>query len=44
VAPPSGRRITWPGVDVFTIRDERIARKHVYSDGVTILRAVGLLT
>jgi len=43
VAKPTGRRITWRGVDVFTIRDGRIARKDVYSDSVTILRAVGLI-
>jgi steroid delta-isomerase-like uncharacterized protein len=43
VAAPTGRRLTWEGVDVFTIRDGRIARKDVYSDSVTILRAVGLL-
>ena len=43
VAEPTGRRISWRGVDVFTIRDGLIARKDVYSDSVTILRAVGLL-
>lgn len=44
VAAPTGRSITWPGVDIFSIRRERIARKDVYSDSVTILRAVALLT
>jgi steroid delta-isomerase-like uncharacterized protein len=43
VAPPTGRRITWRGVDVFTIRDGCIVRKDVYSDAVTILRSVGLI-
>jgi steroid delta-isomerase-like uncharacterized protein len=43
VAEPTGRRLSWHGCDVFTIRDGRIARKDVYSDSVTILRAVGLL-
>ena len=28
---PDGRRIEWDGVDVFPIRDGRIARKDVYS-------------
>jgi ketosteroid isomerase-like protein len=37
------RSISWPGVDVFSIRDGRILRKDVYSDSVAILRAVGLL-
>jgi steroid delta-isomerase-like uncharacterized protein len=44
VAEPSGATLSWEGVDVFTLRDGRIARKDVYSDSVTILRAVGLLT
>ena len=43
VAEPTGQRLSWRGVDVFTIRDERIARKDVYSDSVTILRELGLL-
>lgn len=44
VAEPSGAQLSWEGVDVFTLRDGLIARKDVYSDSVTILRAVGLLT
>jgi steroid delta-isomerase-like uncharacterized protein len=44
VAEPTGRRLSWRGVDVFTIRDGLVARKDVYSDSVTILRAVGLLS
>ena len=28
-----GERLEWPGVDVFPIRDGRIARKDVYSAG-----------
>lgn len=28
---PDGRRLEWDGVDVFPIRDGRIARKDVYS-------------
>jgi ketosteroid isomerase-like protein len=30
-ATRDGRRLSWPGVDVFPIRDGRIARKDVYS-------------
>lgn len=30
-----GARVTWPGVDVFPIRDGLIARKDVYSAGAT---------
>lgn len=44
VAEPTGARLSWHGVDVFTMRDGLIARKDVYSDSVTILQAVGLLT
>jgi steroid delta-isomerase-like uncharacterized protein len=45
VAPPSGRRVEWEGLDVIPFDDEgRIARKDVYSDSVAILRQVGLLT
>jgi steroid delta-isomerase-like uncharacterized protein len=43
VVEATGRRLSWHGVDVFTIRDARIARKDVYSDSVTILRELGLL-
>lgn len=43
VAEPTGRLLEWRGVDVFTIRDGRIARKDVYSDSLAILRGAGLL-
>jgi steroid delta-isomerase-like uncharacterized protein len=43
VAPPSGRRIEWVGMDVIPFEDGRIKRKDVYSDSVSILRQVGLL-
>ena len=43
VAEPTGRRVSWRGVDVFTIHGDRIARKDVYSDSVTILRELELL-
>jgi steroid delta-isomerase-like uncharacterized protein len=44
VAEPSGAQLSWEGVDVFTMHGGLIARKDVYSDSVTILRQVGLLT
>jgi steroid delta-isomerase-like uncharacterized protein len=45
VAPPSGRRVEWEGMDVIPFdENDRIARKDVYSDSVAILRQVGLLT
>jgi steroid delta-isomerase-like uncharacterized protein len=42
-APPSGREISWDGVDVIPFEDGLIKRKDVYSDSVSILRQVGLL-
>lgn len=43
VAEPTGATVEWEGVDVIPFEDGLIARKDVYSDSVTILRAVGLL-
>jgi steroid delta-isomerase-like uncharacterized protein len=42
-APPSGREISWDGVDVIPFEGGLIKRKDVYSDSVAILRQVGLL-
>ena len=42
-ASPTGRRITWDGLDVIPFEDGLIKRKDVYSDSVSILRQVGLL-
>lgn len=42
-APPSGREISWDGLDVIPFEDGLIKRKDVYSDSVSILRQVGLL-
>ena len=43
VAPASGRRIEWRGMDVIPFEDGLIKRKDVYSDSISILRQVGLL-
>jgi len=43
VAEPSGRKITWDGLDVIPFEDGLVKRKDVYSDSVSILRQVGLL-
>ena len=43
VAPASGRRIEWKGMDVIPFEDGLITRKDVYSDSVAILSQVGLL-
>jgi steroid delta-isomerase-like uncharacterized protein len=42
-APPSGRSVSWDGVDVIPFENGLIKRKDVYSDSVSILRQVGLL-
>jgi steroid delta-isomerase-like uncharacterized protein len=42
-APPSGRRISWDGIDSIPFEDGLVKRKDVYSDSVSILRQVGLL-
>ena len=43
VAPPSGRRVEWNGMDVIPFEDGLVKRKDVWSDSVSILRQVGLL-
>ena len=39
---PTGRKVEYKGMDVIPIRDGLVARKDVYSDGVTLLRQLGL--
>jgi steroid delta-isomerase-like uncharacterized protein len=39
---PTGRSVEYRGMDVIPIQDGRVARKDVYSDGVTLLRQLGL--
>jgi steroid delta-isomerase-like uncharacterized protein len=43
VAPASGRRVEWEGLDVIPFEDGLVKRKDVYSDSIAILRQVGLL-
>ena len=43
VAEPSGKEVSWKGLDVIPFEDGLIKRKDVYSDSVSILRQVGLL-
>jgi steroid delta-isomerase-like uncharacterized protein len=42
VAPASGKRIEWNGMDVIPFEDGLVKRKDVYSDSISILRQVGL--
>ena len=39
---PTGRTVEYSGMDIIPIREGLIARKDVYSDGVTLLRQLGL--
>ena len=39
---PTGKRVEYRGMDVIPIEDGLVARKDVYSDGVTLLRQLGL--
>jgi steroid delta-isomerase-like uncharacterized protein len=43
VAAPTGKTISWDGLDVIPFEDGLVKRKDVYSDSVSILRQVGLL-
>lgn len=42
-AEPTGRRVTWDGIDSIPFEDGLVKRKDVYSDSVSILRQVGLV-
>ena len=44
VAPPTGKRVSWDGMDVIPFEDGLVKRKDVYSDSVSILRQLGLVT
>lgn len=39
---PTGMTVEYRGMDVIPIADGKVARKDVYSDGVTLLRQLGL--
>ena len=43
VAEPTGKQVTWDGLDVIPFENGLVKRKDVYSDSVTILSALGLL-
>ncbi|MBI4299836.1 MAG: ester cyclase [Chloroflexi bacterium] len=42
--PPTGKRIELRGCDVFHFKDGKIYRRHMYYDGATMLRQLGLLS
>jgi steroid delta-isomerase-like uncharacterized protein len=39
---PTGQTVEYRGIDVIPMEDGLVARKDVYSDGVTLLRQLGL--
>lgn len=39
--PPTGKTLTWDGMDVMPLRDGLIARKDVYADSISFLRQLG---
>jgi steroid delta-isomerase-like uncharacterized protein len=43
VAEPTGKTITWNGLDVIPFENGLVKRKDVYSDSVSILRQLGLI-
>ena len=43
VAAPTGKQITWDGLDVIPYENGLVKRKDVYSDSVSILTQLGLL-
>jgi steroid delta-isomerase-like uncharacterized protein len=43
VAEPTGKTISWKGLDVIPFENGLVKRKDVYSDSVSILRQLGLL-
>jgi steroid delta-isomerase-like uncharacterized protein len=43
VAEPTGKKVSWDGLDVIPFEDGLVKRKDVYSDSVSILRQLGLL-
>jgi steroid delta-isomerase-like uncharacterized protein len=44
VIEPTGRTVTWDGMDVIPFEHGLVKRKDVYSDSLAVLRQLGLLT
>jgi steroid delta-isomerase-like uncharacterized protein len=43
-AEPTGRKLSWNGMDIIPFEDGLVKRKDVYSDSVSILRQLELLS
>jgi steroid delta-isomerase-like uncharacterized protein len=44
VAEPTGRKLSWNGMDIIPFEDGLVKRKDVYSDSVSILRQLELIS
>jgi steroid delta-isomerase-like uncharacterized protein len=44
VAEPTGRRLSWNGMDIIPFENGLVKRKDVYSDSVSILRQLELIS
>jgi steroid delta-isomerase-like uncharacterized protein len=44
VIEPTGRTISWDGMDIIPFENGLVKRKDVYSDSVSVLRQLGLLS
>ncbi|MCK6531871.1 MAG: ester cyclase [Polyangiaceae bacterium] len=40
--PPSGRTLSWKGMDIIPMRGGLVARKDVYADSISYLRQLGV--
>jgi steroid delta-isomerase-like uncharacterized protein len=40
--PPSGKKISWIGMDVIPMKGGLVARKDVYADSISYLRQIGV--
>jgi hypothetical protein len=40
--PPTGKKISWTGMDIIPMRGGLVLRKDVYADSLTYLRQIGV--
>ena len=40
--PPTGKTLSWDGMDLLPVRDGLILRKDVYADSISFLKQIGL--
>lgn len=40
--PPSGKKMSWNGMDIIPMRDGLVARKDVYADSMSFLKQLGV--